>query len=159
MMFKLKSVKGSTIIELLIATMVVGLIVTAVANVVTYSIKNTGESRFRQTATILGQQVIEHFWGRKNAEGIIALSDTLSSGINCYSDIDNPTTGSCGPTQVITMAGTNFEREVSITKGGDGTRDDPYFINLVATVTWLDGDEARQVELIQQLMQDSAFSD
>lgn len=157
MMQKLKSVKGSTIIELLIATMVVGLIVTAVATVVTYSIKNTGESRFRQTATILGQQVIEYFWGRKNAEGIINLSDSLTPGINCYSNIDDPTPGACGPTQVINMAGTNFEREVFIEKGGIGTRDEPFFIQLDVTVSWLDGDQAREVELIQRLVQDSAF--
>lgn len=150
--------KGSTIIELLIAVMVVGLIVTAVANAVTYSIKNTGESRYRQVATILGQQVMEHFRGQKNDQGIINLSNALTAGANCYSNIDSPTVGACGAAQVIAMAGTNFKRDVFVAKGGSGTHASPYYINFVVTVSWVDGTETREVELIQELQQDSGFT-
>lgn len=150
--------RGSTIIELLIAVMVVGLIVTAVANAVTYSIKNTGESRYRQVATTLGQQVIEHFRGKKNELGVKNYSDTLTAGMNCYSDISSPTTGVCGSLQTISMAGTNFKREVLIAKGGNGSRANPYYITFTVTVSWVDGTTTREVELIQQLKQDSGFT-
>lgn len=151
--------RGSTIIELLIAVMIVGLIITAVANAVTYSIKNTGESRYRQVATILGQQVMEHLRGQKNEMGLINLSNSLSQTTYCYNNIDTPTSGACGASQFINMAGTNFQRNVTVGKGGSGTRTpfDPYYVNLVVTVSWTDGTETRQVELVQEFRQDSGF--
>lgn len=156
----LKMQKGSTIIELLIAVMVVGLITTAIANAVTYSIKNTGESRFRQVATTLGQQVIEDFRSQKNELGIINFSNTLTAGNNCYSDLDNPVVGSCGDSAVISMAGADFKRDVLIGLGGSGTRipDDPYYITITVTVSWNDGTSTRDIELIQDFKQSSGFT-
>jgi type II secretory pathway pseudopilin PulG len=155
---KAKFNSGSTIVELLIAVMVVGLIVTAVANAVTFSIKNTAESRFRQVATILGQQVIENFRSQKQESGIVNFSNRFSDLNYCYSDISAPTSGICDNTQVIIMAGTEFKRDVAVLKGGDGSRANPYFINFTIAVSWMDGAEQRQVELIQQLKQDSGFT-
>lgn len=159
--------RGSTIIELLIAVMVVGLIVTAVASAVTYSIKNTGESRYRQVSTILGQQVVEFVRGEKNRLGITNLGIFNTTGITrdyCFStlpsDLDTePTQGQCTQSNVINMAGTNFTRDVSITSGGAGTRTpfDPYYLNIVVTVSWTDGTEIRQIELVQEFKQDSGF--
>jgi len=154
-----KSKRGSTIIELLIAVMVVGLIVTAVANAITYSIKNTGESRFRQVATTLGQQVIEHFIGRKKTDGIVNLKNSLAQTNYCYSNITSPTDGACGATQVVNMAGTNFKRDVAIAKGGTGFHASPYFVRITVVVSWSDGASTRDVELIQELQQDSGFKD
>lgn len=161
----LKLQRGSTIIELLIAVMVVGLIITAVANAVTYSIKNTGESRYRQVATTLGQEVIEHFHTQKNELGIINLINILPQTEYCYSDIDSPTAGVCGTGsgQVVDIpgVGTEFKRNVTINSGGDGTRTPlpakPYYLTVTVTVSWIDGAETRSVELIQEFKQDSGF--
>lgn len=151
--FRNKLSAGSTLIELIIAVMVVGLIVTAVANAVTHSIKNTGEARFQQVATVLGQQVVEHFRIQKNSLGMINLYNSLSAQTYCYSDIDNPSSGTCGPADTITMAGTDFTREVAVLKGGAGTTNDPYYLTLTVTVEWQDGTTARNIELVQQLKQ------
>ena len=156
---KKDAVRGSTIIELLVAVMIVGLIVVAVASATTYSIKNTGESRYRQVATTLGQQAMEHFRGRKNELGLKNYSDTLTAGANCYSNIESPAPGICGTNDVIVMAGTNFKRDVSIVKGGTGLRANPYYITFTVSVSWVDGSLTRQVELVQQLKQDSGFID
>ncbi len=145
--------RGSTIIELLIAVMVVGLIVTAVANAVTFSIKNTGESRYRQVATILGQQVIEFVRGERNRKGLLNLKNTLVSGTYCFKTIPanldtTPTPGQCGEnlSDYIPMAGTNFLREVTVSVGGAPE----YSMLVTTTVSWIDGTETRQVELIQE---------
>ena len=145
--------RGSTIIELLIAVMVVGLIVTAVANAVTFSIKNTGESRYRQVATILGQQVIEFVRGERNRKGLLNLKNTLVSGTYCFKTIPanldtTPTPGQCSESlaDYIPMAGTNFLREVTVSVGGAPE----YSMLVTTTVSWADGIETRQVELIQE---------
>ena len=145
--------RGSTIIELLIAVMVVGLIVTVVANAVTFSIKNTGESRYRQVATILGQQVIEFVRGERNRKGLLNLKNTLVSGTYCFKTIPTnldttPTQGICDEDidDYIPMAGTNFLREVTVSVGGAPE----YSMLVTTTVSWTDGTETRQVELIQE---------
>lgn len=154
---KFSSMRGSTIIELLIAVMIVGLIITAVANAVTTSIKNTGESRFRQNATVLGQQVIEHLRTQKNELGMVNFKNSLTPGDYCYADINNPISGLCDA-QVVTMAGAEFKRDVLVASGGTGTRVDPYYLNVTVTVSWQDGTETRSVELIQEFKQDSGFT-
>ena len=147
-----KSSKGSTIIELLIAVMVVGLIVTAVANAVTYSIKNTGESRFRQVATILGQQVIEFVRSEKNRKGLLNLKNTLTGGDYCFSTIPanldtTPTnTGVCGASETVTMGGTDFKRDLNVIIGSAPD----YSMKITVVVSWFDGDQTREVELIQE---------
>jgi type II secretory pathway pseudopilin PulG len=163
----LKQQRGSTIIELLIAVMIVGLIITAIANAVTYSIKNTGESRFRQVATTLGQEVFEFTRSEKNRMGILNLKNTLTPDSYCFntlpSDFDTtPTPGACGDLETFEVAGAAFKRDVIVTVGGTGVRtptnNDPYYINLEVTVSWMDGTESRDIQLIQEFEQSSGFT-
>ncbi len=149
---------GSTIIELLIAVMVVGLIITAVANAVTTSIKNTGESRFRENATVLGQQVIEYMHGRKNELGMVNFKNTYTAGNYCFITVESPISSACGTNDLITMAGTSFKRNAVITSGGNGTRANPYYLNIRVTVSWQDGASTRDIELIQEFQQDAGFT-
>jgi len=151
---------GSTIIELLIAVMVVGLIITAVANSVTYSIKNTGESKFRQNATILGQQVLEKLRTDKNTLGMVNFKNSLTPGENCYSDIDSPSLNACGAAQVVTLGNVEYKRDVFFAIGGSGTRtpEDPYYVNVIVTVSWMDGSQTREIELIQEFKQTNGFT-
>lgn len=145
--------RGSTIIELLIAVMVVGLVVTAVANAVTFSIKNTGESRYRQVATVLGQQVIEFVRSERNRKGLLNLKNTLVSGTYCFATIPTnldttPGQGQCGEdlNDYIPMAGTDFLREVTVAVGGAPE----YSMLVTTTVSWMDGTQTRQIELVQE---------
>lgn len=149
---------GSTIIELLIAVMVVGLIITAVANAVTTSIKNTGESRFRENATVLGQQVIEYMHGRKNELGMVNFKNTYAAGNYCFITVESPISSACGANDLITLAGTSFKRNAVITSGGTGTHASPYYLNIRVTVSWQDGTSTRDIELIQEFQQDAGFT-
>jgi len=157
---KAKSLQvGSTLIELLIATMVVGLIVTAVANVITHSIKNTGEARYKQVATSLGQEVIEFVRSEKNRKGILNLKNTLVSGSYCFSKLpidlelaNIPTAGACNFSvegDVVAMAGTNFTRDMIVSVSQAGASG-PYSMNIKVTVSWIDGEATKTVELIQK---------
>lgn len=142
---------GSTIIELLIAVMVVGLIITAIANAVTYSIKNTAESRYRQAGAILGQQVMEFVRSEKNRMGLLNLKNTLITGSYCFSTIPSdlsvtPTPGVCGANNSISMAGTNFLRDVQVIT----TTSAPYKILVTVTTSWTEGSQTHDVELIQE---------
>lgn len=146
-----RSNSGSTIIELLIAVMVVGLIITAVANAVTYSIKHTAESRYRQAGAILGQQVIEYIRSEKNRMGLLNLKNTLVSGTYCFSLLPDtldttPTQGACGPNNTVSMAGTNFYRNVEVVTATSA----PYKILVTVTTSWTDGNQTRSVELVQE---------
>ena len=82
-----KQQTGSTLIELIIAVMVVGLVITAVANTATHSVKNSGEARYKQVATALGQEAIEFIRGEKNRLGLINLKNNLITADYCFSSI------------------------------------------------------------------------
>lgn len=147
----MKSQRGSTIIELIFAVMIVGLIITAVANAVTHSIKNTGEARYKQVATTLGQEVMEYIRQEKNRVGIINLDATLPGGDYCFVTVSSPATGNCGAGDEISMAGADFFRDVTILYSGSKTPiTSPYNMTVTVTVTWYDGATTRDVELIQE---------
>lgn len=146
------SVQGSTLIELLVAVMVVGLIVTAVAITVTNSIKNTGEARFKQVATSLGQEVIEFVRSEKNRIGVENLKNTLAANTYCFNTLPadlsvSPASGACG-SATFPMAGVDFKREAVVTISSN-----PTVITLVVTVYWNDGATVKSVELEQRLQQ------
>ncbi len=75
------------------------------------------------------------------------------SGTYCFKTIPanldtTPTPGQCGEDlgDYIPMAGTNFLREVTVSVGGAPE----YSMLVTTTVSWIDGTETRQVELIQE---------
>jgi Tfp pilus assembly protein PilV len=114
---------GSTLIELLIATMIVGTIVTAVAAGVASSVKNNSESRYRELAVSLGQQAIEVLRKERAALGWSNFFSALSDNVYCVragvTQISNFTTNinNCS----IIEANTDFKRTVEIKKSGTDT--------------------------------------
>lgn len=135
-----KSESGQTIIELLVATLVVGLVVISVAVGLTYSIKNTSEVRYRQSASTLGQDAIEFFRQQRAIFGWNSFSAAMS-GTRTYclktiptSLVSLPLPSTCSLTDTVpATAGFNpgFRREVQIINTGPGTE-----IQITATVSW-----------------------
>jgi len=158
---KLCATRGSTLIELIIAVMVVGLILTAVANAVTHSVKNDGEARYKQVATTLGQEVIENIRSEKNRLGMVNLMNILGTQTYCFQDLPGelattPPTGACGTAQAIQMAGTDFFRNTTVVSTGAGLAtnpNDPYTMNVTVAVSWYDGANLKSVELIQRFQE------
>jgi len=151
-MFKFKKYgqKGSTIIELLIALMVVGLVVTAVAAAGTYSIKNTGEARFRQVATTLGQEVIEKSKNEKSRLGFINFINVVGDNTYCFDTVPAdfetslPASGTCASDDVVSLAGSDFIREVVFTTSVTE-------VNVEVNISWDDSGSPRTVQLVQTL--------
>lgn len=61
--------KGSTIIELLVITSILGLVLTALVIALTYNIRSNAEVAYRETATSLNQQALEVFMKERVALG------------------------------------------------------------------------------------------
>lgn len=146
-----KKLNGSTIIELLISLMVVGLIVTAVAVSATYSIKNTGEARFKQVATTLGQEAIEKTINEKKRLGFISFSSAVGSNTYCFDTIPTafdatppmPVAGICDTNDVVSLAGTDFTREISFSTSAT-------VVSAEVNVSWNDSGNIKNIELIQE---------
>ena len=132
--FLKKMHRGSTLIELLIATAIVGVIVTAVAAGVTNSVKNNAESRYREVAIALAQQGIEALRSERANLGWITFHNALSAGTFCMPPgIDRLADLSTTPADcIVTESNIDFNRSVVLTKG---TGADEH-ITAVVTVSW-----------------------
>lgn len=140
--------RGSTIIELLIATMVVALVVTAVAAGMTVSIKNQAEAHYREVATTLGQDALDVF---RKERGLLGFANFRGSLINnqryCVPsnalDLGDLTLGAPCPKN-IDVSGQDFAREAHVTFA-------PGIVRVVVTVSWFKTNSSdRTVELIQE---------
>ncbi|MBU0974750.1 type II secretion system GspH family protein [Patescibacteria group bacterium] len=149
-MAKFKNQNGSTIIELLISLMVVGLVVTAIAVASTYSIKNTGEARFRQVASTLAQEVLEKSRNEKTRLGFASFSNAVGSNTYCFNTIPNtfaplmPAPANCGPGDIVSLAGAEFTREVIFVTTAS------VVVTVEVNVSWSDSGNLRNVQLIQE---------
>lgn len=144
---------GFTLIEVLIAIVVVGLVLTAITAGLTSSVKNAAESRYRARASTLGQEAMEVFarektllgWGEffaffPNGTTIYCLRTTPSAGA-----LKTITSGSCGPTQTIDEAGVSFTRQAEVFKAGPLAPE----VTVTLTVKWLDGNRLADVTLVR----------
>jgi prepilin-type N-terminal cleavage/methylation domain-containing protein len=139
--------QGQTLIEVLIATVVVGTVLTAVAAGLSMSIKNTAQSKMRSLATGYAQQAIEIFQRERNFLGWDTFLSALSSDVYCLNDLPadsvafkSLTAGACASGD--TIGTTSFQREVNVTVGANS-------LTVVSTVTWYDADKQKQVQIEQ----------
>lgn len=142
------SIAGSTLIELLIAVMITGLVVTAVAATGLYSVKNSSEANYRVVATNLGQQVIELARGQRQILGFPTFQSQVATGTYCLNVLPDPLVplpapASCG-SATFSFAGVAFQRELTVESSSAEVR-------LEVVVSWTDGAQERSVELIQVL--------
>jgi len=144
---------GSTIIEVLIATVVVGMVMTAVAALMTVSIKNTALLRYRAAATTQAQSGLEIFRRERNLLGWESFFESLDTSVYCLNTMPANSTefvalpaGECQNT--IQLLGNSFEREALVTKiDGASDADDEIRVELV--LRWLDGVRSQSVTLTQ----------
>ncbi len=136
---------GQTMIEILIATAVVALVMTALMLGMTLSIKNTSQARYKTIATQLAQQGMEVFRRERAINGFEVFASKLPSQVYCLNqdlpqNLDEFSGGTC---QEIPSKGITFIREAAVTRPGDALR-------VVVTVSWEDSGVTRQVELVQE---------
>jgi len=138
---------GSTLIEVLIATLVVGLILTAVASVMTISVKNTAQLRYQASATSRSQTALESFRRERDFLGWEAFAQKLQTGTYCVNIppltsaqfISLPSNACTGG---VVEIGSEFRTEAEVAQSTDQIR--------VEMVTrWTDGVRAREERLTQ----------
>jgi len=143
---------GSSMIEILIATGVVGLVMTAVAASLVLSVKNSSISKYKVLAATRAQEAMEVFRRERVLLGWTQFYETLSESTYCINTLASDsaqfkamTSGTCADGSAI--AGTVFTRESLVNpSGGDVVR-----VEIV--VKWLDGDIERKANLIQEFKQ------
>lgn len=147
---------GQSIVEVLVATAVVAVVMTAIAAAMTVSVKNTAQAKYRSLGTQLAQENLEVFRRERDRLGwetfYEVLDDDGSIGTYCFSQtlpttaqnfVDLTATASCE--NGFALVGTTFTRSVQY------QLDSTDQVTLRSTVTWLDADNVREVELVQQL--------
>lgn len=124
---KKHTIQGSTLIEVLIATVVLTTVLIALVSVLTYSIKSTSESKSRSVATSLAREAIEVF---ERQRAILTWSgfNTYLGGNNQFCLADLPafesncdaqtcpkfSSGQCTADDVVTVAQTDYLREATV---------------------------------------------
>lgn len=159
------SQQGSAIVEVLIATAVVGLVVTAIAVALTFSAHNTAQVRYREAATAFGQDLIEVMRKERKFIGWPALYGEFAEGtthfcvpatdvltvaqakaISVAAECDQAT-----PAHATTLAGIDVFRTLTVHRdsGGPSLTDDK--IDIEVKVAWKNGNRDQSVTFNHQL--------
>lgn len=151
-MKKNAAIAGQTIIEVLIAIMVVAMVMVTIAASLTLSVKNVAESKYRSLATSWGQEAMEVYRREKNVLGWQAFRDGVVSGIVCLNALPTSSEnfislpgGECE--QSLTLSGAGFKRQALVTVLPDRVR-------IEITVSWQSSNLTKSVQLIQELRED-----
>lgn len=141
--------RGNTLIELLLATVIVGVVLTGVAISLTYSIQREALNRYREGATGLAQEVSEYLLLLRAQNNWQAFYAGVQDNTDyCYSD--NPvgiTLGSGCP--VITRLGMDFTAAFSIDKPAV-VPPTPEKVTANITITWEVDSDPKTYELTQE---------
>ncbi len=129
----MKKLAGSSLVEILISILIVGLVVTSLAALLAMNVKNNSEVELRKHATSYAQDGVDIV--RKN-KATQTWSNFTSSGANgCVNDDGSDATtniGSITLTRKCTLLGIGPNRELTV------------------TVTWTEGGQQRDVVLKQK---------
>ncbi|HYD34556.1 MAG TPA: hypothetical protein VD999_00655 [Vitreimonas sp.] len=152
----LKSTAGQTIIEVLIAAGVIALVMTAIAAGLTYSVKNSAESKYKALATSYAQEAVEIFRRERALMGWDTFRNVVGSNTYCLNTLPSSTDefvnlepGACA--DGIPVAGTQMTREAIVTPFNNGTVVDRVRVEI--EVQWFDGNRPRTVEIAQEFQQ------
>lgn len=144
----LRSQTGSGIIEVIIATLVVSLVLTAVAATLTVSVKNTAQSRYQEVARSRAQAGLEVFRRERNTLGWQSFRSALGTGTYCLNNL--PANSSAFTTMSssqcstgVSLIGTEFRRNAVVTVVN------PNEVKVDLAVTWIDGSLNKEVKLTQ----------
>lgn len=134
----LNSQRGQTIIELLIATLVVGTVVTGVAVALSYNIQRNAEVRFREAATNMSQETLEVLrrerektsWGNFHNQFSSGQTYCVNQSLSSLEAMTTNNLGECGSDQTYPHAKTEYQRELEVTKADQDT------IEFTVTISW-----------------------
>lgn len=144
--------RGNTLIELLLATVIVGVVLTGVAISLTYSIQREALNRYREGATGLAQEVSEYLLLLRAQNNWQAFYAGVQDNTDyCYSDSPSPgiTILAGGGCPVITRLGMDFTAAFSIDKPAV-VPPTPEKVIANITITWEVDSDPKTYELTQE---------
>jgi type II secretory pathway pseudopilin PulG len=143
---------GQTLVEILIATAVVAVVLTAIATSLSFTVKNSAEARYRAVASSLAQEAVEVFRRERSVQGWEAFYAGLpASATYCFNTLPTSPvvftqgTGACGTTY-FSPSGTavSFKREASLQKGANQ-------VTITVVVSWEDTADWNDVTVTETL--------
>jgi type II secretory pathway pseudopilin PulG len=144
--------RGSSLIEIIVATGVMALVLTSIVAGLTLSLKTNAEIEYRSQAVKRAQEAMEVFRRERTLLGWEAFADALrGSSTYCFVDLPEPREGfvggSCGTDDTIVISGQEFMREAEVVVN----ETDPTnpLISVQVTVSWITNDNAKDVEIVQ----------
>lgn len=141
---------GETIIEIIIATAVVTLVMTAVMSGMTFSIKNTAQSKYKTLGTKLAQDGLEVFRRERDLMGWSTFYNSLNNGVYCFAilpeNLSEFSAGDCDSTEVVLVANNEFVRQANVQKDFSGSDT----LKATVTVSWGDGNQDHQTVVAQE---------
>lgn len=152
-----KQHSGQSLVEVLVATAVVGIVMTAIAAGLLLSVKNTAISKYRAIANAKAQEGLEVFRRERSLLGWTSFVASLREGTICLNSL--PSSGDTFSGYIATNAnactggteeaGSTFTREadIQVTSVGGGTNNQ---VRVEVIVSWTDGDTVREVSLVQE---------
>ncbi len=145
---------GQSIIEVLVAIAVVGVVLTTIASGLTYSVKNTAEARYRSVATALAQDAVEVFRRERSILGWESFYEVFVGApdqVYCFNTLPANSAafvalseGACSAG--FQQVGTEFRRQVTVDPTGS-------ILTVTVVVSWYDGDNQRSVQVQQDFQQ------
>lgn len=141
---------GQSMIEVIIVSVVVGTVLTALAASLTMSASNSSQNKKRSLATTYAQEGLELFRHQRSQLGWSRFVQGLINGqtycLNTLpSDLEGLSADSCASGETIEDTGLSREAEVAITGSTQ--------VEVVVTVFWFDDEEEKSVQ-VQQAFQD-----
>lgn len=135
---------GFTLVEVLVAVVIVGLVLTAIAAAISFSVKNSSQADYRQVATRYAQDAIDIIRQKRATDGWNSFYSTYlppSGQSRCLQSNGKLTSTPCA---AWNTNGTNYTRVIKVDKT-TGTA------TITVTVSWQDGSATRDVTVVQKL--------
>ena len=151
-MFNKASKAGFTLVEVLVAVVIVGLVLTAIAAAISFSVKNSSQADYRVVASRYAQEAIDRIRQQRSQLGWNSFYSSLTAGDSCshissYTFKSPPCTGL---NYVISSNNATFTRKINIVKN-PAAGSNPASVQLTVTVEWNDGAATRDVQIVQKL--------
>lgn len=144
--------RGSSLIEIVVATGVMALVLTAIVAGMTLSLKTNADSEYRSQSVQRAQEAIEVFRRERALLGWEAfVSELTDGGTYCLQTLPAPKTaftlGECSSDQSIVIGGQEFYRQAVVDLNtSDPTNEQA---QVTVTMTWNSGGGERSVDLVQ----------
>lgn len=143
---------GSSLVEIVVATGVMALVLTAIVAGLTLSLKTSAESEYRVQATKRAQEAMEVFRRERTLLGWDEFTSNFTNGATyCLQELPAPREvfedGECSSEQSLVVSGLDLYREAEVSFRNFGG-DDPELV-VTVTVVWNDGRNDKSVNLVQ----------